>query len=120
MGNFIIKGRITGWEYEQKKKDPQNWELERFYLVPDQHFTVTYADKKFAVLITPTGGTAAKQIRFKEKLIIESPLPGQLDKTGIVTLEFSKSATKNPCVIKSDDDPTANIESQLTKIVCGE
>ena len=119
MCKFTIKGKITGWRYEIEGA-PKNWILKRFYLVPDQHFTVTYADKKYAIFIDSDNGNNAKQICFKEKLIIESPLPGQLDKTGIVTLEFSKSATKNPCVIKSDDDPTANIESQLTKIVCGE
>ena len=68
MGNFIIKGRITGWEYEPDSlKDGEI----KFYLAPDQSFTVTYVDKKFTVLIDPTGGTVAKQIRFKEKLIIE-------------------------------------------------
>lgn len=117
MGNFIIKGRITGWECETEG-DPRNWNLKRFYLVPDQHFTVTYADKKFAVLIDPTGGTAAKQIRFKEKLIIESPLPDQLNKTDIVTLEFSGSAAMSK--VQSDDNSATNLKLPLIKIVFGE
>lgn len=117
MGNFIIKGRITGWEYEPDSlKDGEI----KFYLAPDQSFTVTYVDKKFTVLIDPTGGTVAKQIRFKEKLIIESPLPSQFDKTDIVTLEFSGSTTKNPCVIESDDDSAASLKLHLTKVVFGE
>ena len=114
MGNFIIKGRITGWEYEPDSlKDGEI----KFYLAPDQSFTVTYANKKFAVLIDPTGGTVAKQICFKEKLIIKSHLPDLLNKMDIVTLEFS--TTGQAIKIKSDDSD-AELDLQISKIVFGE
>lgn len=97
MGNFIIKGRITGWEYEPDSlKDGEI----KFYLAPDQSFTVTYADKKYAIFIDSDNGNNAKQICFKEKLIINFPLPNGLDKKNIVTLEFSDAECEKPAVVE--------------------
>ena len=116
MGKFIIKGRITGWRYEIEGA-PKNWILKRFYLVPDQDFTVTYADKKYAIFIDSNNGNNAKQICFKEKLIIKSHLPDLLNKMDIVTLEFS--TTGQAIKIKSDDSD-AELDLQISKIVFGE